>query len=71
MTSIEKFKSLQLPRLDMLISERLAALTIIQQKIESMDPKVAESLCNDLLMPAIYSLTEFLEAVEVTTGELK
>ena len=65
MTDLDKFKALNLDRMDALVSERLAALKLTQRAMHTMDPETAESICRDLLMPVIFTLASFIEAVKV------
>jgi hypothetical protein len=68
--NLDKVRGLDFDRLDMLISERIGALKILAHNFDKLDanPIVAEAMCRDLILPAIYSLVNFLESVEIKSG---
>jgi len=60
---IEIVKRLDFDHLDMLISERLAALKLLQPRMTETD--LNEDICRDLILPWVYVLTQFLECVKI------
>ena len=69
--SIDKVKSLNFDRLDDLVSERIGALKIMAQNLDKLnaDTRLTEMMCRDLILPAVYTLTEFLSTVEVNNED--
>ena len=65
--NIEKVKRLDFDRLDMLVSERLGALKLLAQGMTDSD--VNDAVCRDLILPCVYLLAEFLEAVKIGDKE--
>ena len=61
--NIEKVKRLDFDRLDMLVSERLGALKFLAQGMTDSD--VHDAVCRDLILPCVYLLAQFLEAVKI------
>lgn len=67
--NIEKVKRLDFDRLDVLVSERLGALKIYAQNIGKTESDVHDAICRDLILPCVYLLAEFLEAVKIDNQE--
>ena len=67
----DKVKSLDFDRLNMLVSERIGALKITAQNLDKLNTDLSfkEAMCRDLILPAVYVLTEFLAAVDVKEGK--
>ena len=65
--NIEKVKRLDFDRLDVLVSERLGALKLLAQGMTDSD--VNDAVCRDLILPCVYLLEEFLEAVKIGDKE--
>ena len=61
--NIEKVKRLDFDRLDMLVSERLGALKLLAQGVTESD--VHDAICRDLILPCVYLLAQFLDAVKI------
>jgi hypothetical protein len=64
---IEKARSINFDRLDALVSERIAALKMIVHNSDKADfsDEAMNAICRDLIMPCVYSLGQFIEAVNV------
>ena len=67
--NIEKVKRLDFDRLDMLVSERLGALKLLAQGMTERE--VNDDICRDLILPCVYLLAQFLEAVKIDEEEKK
>ena len=65
--NFEKVKRLDFDHLDMLVSERLGALKLLAQGMTESD--VHDAICRDLILPCVYLLAEFLEAVKIGDQE--
>ena len=65
--NIEKVERLDFDRLDVLVSERLGALKLLAQSMTESD--VHDAVCRDLILPCVYLLAEFLEAVKIDDKE--
>ena len=65
--NIAKVKRLDFDRLDVLVSERLGALKFLAQGMTDSD--VNDAVCRDLILPCVYLLAEFLEAVKIGDKE--
>ena len=65
--NIAKVKGLDFDRLDMLVSERLGALKLLAQGIQ--DTELQDAVCRDLILPCVYLLAQFLEAVKIDDKE--
>jgi len=65
--NIKKVKRLDFDHLDMLVSERLGALKLLAQGITESD--VHDAICRDLILPCVYTLAQFLEAVKIGDEE--
>ena len=65
--NIQKVKQLDFDRLDMLVSERLGALKLLAQGMTERE--VNDEICRDLILPCVYLLAEFLEAVKIDDKE--
>ena len=61
--NIETVKRLDFDHLDMLVSERIGALKLLAQGMT--DRQVNDDICRDLILPCVYTLTQFLESVEI------
>ena len=61
--NIEKVKRLDFDRLDMLVSERIGALKLLAQSMQERE--VNDEICRDLILPCVYHLAQFLEAVKI------
>ena len=66
---IEKVKRLDFDHLDMLVSERLGALKIYAQIVGKTESDVHDAICRDLILPCVYTLAQFLEAVKIGDEE--
>ena len=64
--NIETVKRINFDRLDMLVSERICALKIYAQNIDKAEggEEVHDAICRDLILPCVYTLTQFLEAIK-------
>ena len=65
--NIQKVKRLDFDRLDVLVSERLGALKLLAQGMTERE--VNDEICRDLILPCVYLLAEFLEAVKIGDKE--
>jgi len=65
--NIAKVKRLDFDHLDMLVSERLGALKLLAQGMTESD--VHDAVCRDLILPCVYTLAQFLEAVKIGDKE--
>ena len=65
--NIEKVKRLDFDRLDMLVSERIGALKLLAQGMQERE--VNDEICRDLILPCVYLLAQFLEAVKIGDKE--
>ena len=63
--NIETVKRIDFDRLDMLVSERIAALKLYAHNIDKAEGsnEVHDAICRDLILPCVYTLTQFLESV--------
>jgi CheY-specific phosphatase CheX len=63
----EKARSINFDRLDQLVSERIAALKNIVHSNEKtgFSDEAMNAICRDLIMPCVYSLGQFIEAVSI------
>jgi len=61
--NIEIVKRLDFDQLDMLVSERIGALKIYAQSMQESD--VHDAICRDLILPCVYTLTQFIESVKI------
>lgn len=64
--NIETVKRINFELLDMLVSERIGALKIYAQNIDKAEggEEVHDAICRDLILPCVYTLTQFLEAIK-------
>ena len=67
--NIAKVKRLDFDRLDVLVSERLGALKIYAQSVGKTESDVHDAVCRDLILPCVYLLAQFLEAVKIGDKE--
>lgn len=69
--NIETVKRIDFDRLDMLVSERIAALKLYAQNIDKAEggEEVHDAICRDLILPCVYTLTQFLESVTLEDGQ--
>ena len=65
--NIAKVKRLDFDHLDMAVSERLGALKLLAQGMTESD--VHDAVCRDLILPCVYTLAQFLEAVKIGDKE--
>lgn len=69
--NIQMVQSIDFDRLDMLVSLRIRALKLYAQNIDMMTEGTAEGndihdgICRDLIMPSVFLLAQFLEAVKL------
>lgn len=71
MSDIAKVRSLDFDRLDMLVSERIAALKVYADslsKVQDGDP-AHDAICRDLVFPAVGLLVDFVQAVTIETDQ--
>ena len=61
--NIEKVKRLDFDQLDMLVSERIGALKLLAQG--TGERQVNDDICRDLILPCVYTLTQFIESVKI------
>ena len=61
--NIETVKRLDFDHLDMLVSERIGALRQLAQGMT--ERQVNDDICRDLILPCVYTLTQFLESVQI------
>ena len=61
--NIGTVKRLDFDHLDMLVSERIGALRQLAQGMT--ERQVNDDICRDLILPCVYTLTQFLESVEI------
>ena len=61
--NIETVKRLDFDRLDMLVSERIGALKLLAQGMG--ERQVNDDICRDLILPCVYTLTQFIESVKI------
>ncbi len=64
---INMVQAINFDRLDMLVSERIGALKLYAQNIDKAQEgkDVHDAICRDLIMPCVYLLTQFLDAVKL------
>ena len=69
--NIEMVSRIDFDRLDMLVSERIGALKLYAQNIDKAEgsPVLHDAICRDLILPCVYKLTEFIEAVKLGQDE--
>ena len=65
--NIETVKRLDFDQLDTLVSERIGALKLLAQGMTERE--VNDEICRDLILPCVYLLAEFLEAVKIGDKE--
>ena len=65
--NIEKVKRLDFDRLDVVVSERIGALKLLAQGMTERE--VNDDICRDLILPCVYLLAQFLEAVKIDDKE--
>jgi hypothetical protein len=65
--NIEKVKRLDFDHLDMLVSERIGALKLLAHGMQERE--VNDEICRDLILPCVYTLAQFLEAVKIDDKE--
>ena len=65
--NIETVKRLDFDRLDTLVSERIGALKLLAQGMTERE--VNDEICRDLILPCVYTLTQFLESVDIDNEE--
>ena len=66
----DKVKEMDFDRLNVLVAQRIATLKIIKLHLDKIgDEETVEMICRDLIIPAVYLLAEFLQAVEVKEGK--
>mgnify|MGYP000932220384 CR=1 FL=1 len=65
--NIEIVQRIDFDRLDMLVSERIGALKLYAQNIGKAEgsEEVHDAICRDLILPCVFTLTQFLESVEL------
>ena len=61
--NIETVKRLDFDHLDMLVSERIGALKLLAQGVQ--ESAVNDEICRDLILPCVYTLTQFIESVKI------
>lgn len=68
----EKAKAINFDRLDMLVSERIAALKLYADSLggPNQDAQAHEAICRDLIFPAVGLLANFIESVEVGSQQV-
>lgn len=71
--NIETVKRIDFDRLDILVSERIGALKIYAQNIDKADgdPALHDAICRDLILPCVFTLTKFIESVNIDISELE
>lgn len=65
--NIDFVRRIDFDRLDMVVSERIGALKLYAQNIGKTEggEEVHDAICRDLILPCIYTLTQFLESVKL------
>lgn len=65
--NIDMVQRIDFDRLDMLVSERIGALKLYAQNIDKAEGgrDLHDAICRDLILPCVYTLAQFLEAVKV------
>lgn len=65
--NLETVKRIDFDRLDMLVSERIGALKLYVHNIDKAegDKDLHDAICRDLILPCVYTLTQFLESVKL------
>lgn len=68
---IETVQRIDFDRLDRLVSERLAALKLYAQNIDKCveDKSIHDAICRDLILPCVYTLTQFIESVKLDEAQ--
>ena len=66
--NIEKVTLLDFDCLDTLVSERIGALKLLAQSMTESD--VHDAICRDLILPCVYTLAQFLDAVKIEDKEV-
>ena len=61
--NIETVKRLDFDRLDTVVSERIGALKLLAQGMT--ERQVNDDICRDLILPCVYTLAQFIEAVQI------
>lgn len=73
--NLDQVRRIDFDRLDMLVSERIAALKLYAQNIDKADGgvEVHDAICRDLIMPCVYTLVQFIDSVNLNAedGEQK
>ena len=61
--NIETVKRLDFDRLDVVVSERIAALKLLAQGMGERE--VNDNICRDLILPCVYALAQFIDSVKI------
>ena len=61
--NIETVKRLDFDRLDVVVSERIAALKLLAQGMTERE--VNDAICRDLILPCVYALAQFIDSVKI------
>lgn len=69
--NIETVQRIDFDRLDMLVSERIGALKLYAQGMDKAkgDKDLHDAICRDLILPCVYTLTQFLESVKLDEAQ--
>jgi hypothetical protein len=69
--NLDTVRRIDFDRLDMLVSERLGALKLYAQNIDKAEggPQIHDMICRDLILPCVYTLTQFIESVKINTED--
>ena len=61
--NIETVKRLDFDLLDTVVSDRIGALKLLSQGMT--ERQVNDDICRDLILPCVYALAQFIEAVQI------
>lgn len=68
---LDKARQIDFDRLNALVSERIAALKLYITNIDKAegDKALHDAICRDLVLPCVFTLANFIEAVNVNVQE--
>lgn len=69
--NIDTVRRIDFDRLDMLVSERLAALRLYAQNIDKAieSQEMHDAVCRDLILPCVGLLAKFCDSVKINEGD--
>ena len=65
--NLDTVRRIDFDRLYILVSERITALKLYAQNIDKAadGPEIHDMICRDLILPCVYTLTQFIESVKI------